>query len=405
MKIGILREGKVPPDRRAPLTPAQCLDVARQYPKVGISVQPSPIRCFSDDEYTAAGFAPVEDLGRCDILLGIKEVPIDALLPDKTYLFFSHTIKKQAHNRELLQALLAKNIRMVDYETLVDERGERIIAFGRYAGLVGAYNGLRTYGERFGLYDLKPAHQCLDRHEVFQRAKAISLPPIKIAITGGGRVAKGAVELLDSAGIRRVEPEAYLTGHFGDAVYTQLNSQHYHRHKRGLPFEAPEFYRNPQDYHGEFWPYACQTDLLIAAAFWHPSAPVLFTREAMLDPAFRIQVIADVTCDIEGSIPSTVRASHIANPVYDFDPLTGIEASPYSHARHISVMAIDNLPGELPRDASEDFGRVLVDKVLPHLLHPGGELIRRATITQAGALTPRFAYLQDYVDGEVALVG
>jgi alanine dehydrogenase len=405
MKIGILREGKVPPDQRAPLTPAQCREIADRHPGVDIYVQASPIRCYADHEYAQAGFPPVADLAHCDVLLGIKEVPIDRLLPHKTYLFFSHTIKKQAHNRPLLQAILAKKIRLVDYETLVDERGERIIAFGRYAGLVGAYNGLRTYGERWGLYTLRPAHQCRDRHEVFGLAKAVELPPIKIAVTGGGRVAKGAIELLEAAGIRRVGPDAYLLGEFGEAVYTQLNSQHYHRHKLGLPFEATEFYRNPHDFHGEFWPFACQTDLLIAAAFWHPSAPVLFTRDEMADPAFRIRVIADITCDIDGSIPSTVRASHIASPVYDYNPHTGAEESPYSQPGNISVMAIDNLPGELPRDASEDFGQVLVDRVLPHLLHEQGDLLARATIAQHGALTPRFAHLQDYVDGEVALVG
>jgi len=405
MKIGILREGKVPPDHRTPLTPDQCRAVVQQFPAIEIKVQSSPLRCFADDEYVRAGFVPLEDLHQCDILLGIKEVPIQQLIAHKTYLFFSHTIKKQAHNRPLLQSILAKQIRLVDYETLVDEQGARIIAFGHYAGLVGAYNGLLTFGQRTGLYQLKPAHQCLDRHEVFAQAKGIDLPPIKIAVTGGGRVAKGALELLAKAGIDRVSPEAYLRDHFDRAVYTQLHSHHYHRHQRGQPFLSAEFYANPQNFAGEFWPYACQTDLLIAAAFWHPQAPVLFTRAEMRDPAFRIKVIADVTCDIDGSIPSTLRASHIASPVYDYNPFTESEEMAFSRASNVSVMAIDNLPGELPRDSSEDFGKMLMDLVLPCFIDERDDLIRRATIAQHGALTPRFQYLQDYVDGEAAYVG
>ncbi|MCU0449194.1 MAG: NAD(P)-dependent oxidoreductase [Bernardetiaceae bacterium] len=401
MKIGLIREGKNPPDRRAPLTPAQAYALTQATWASGpveVYVQPSPIRCFADAEYAALGLPLTEDLSHCDVLLGIKEVPVDQLIPEKIYLFFSHTIKKQPHNQALLQAVLDRGIRLVDYETLTDEAGARILAFGHYAGLVGAYNGLWAYGQRYGHFDLPRAHHLKDRHALFELVKNLELPPFKIALTGGGRVAKGALQLLEALGIHRVEPAEYLRQTpAGRPVYTQLNSHHYHRHRHGKPFVAEEFYRRPADFTGEFWPFAQATHLLLAAAYWHPEAPVLFTKAQMRHPQFGIRVIADITCDIEGSIPSTVRASKIAEPVYDYNPHAEREEPPFSREHNVTVMAIDNLPGELPRDASEDFGHVLVTKVLPQLAHDATGLIARATIAQSGQLRPRFAYLHGYV--------
>src|SRR5690606_22634058 len=204
-KIGIVKEGKVPVDKRVPLTPKKCQETLQNYPDVEIAVQPSPIRCFSDQEYTELGIKLQQDLTDCDIIMGVKEVPVDQLIPDKTYLFFSHTIKKQAYNRKLLQAILQKNITLIDYETLTNNNGNRIVAFGYWAGVVGAYNGILTYGKKWSLFNLKPAHQCVDledMEEEFFKVKA--LPPIKIAITVGGRVAHGAMEVLDMMGIKKV---------------------------------------------------------------------------------------------------------------------------------------------------------------------------------------------------------
>jgi alanine dehydrogenase len=400
--IGIIRECRLPTDKRAPLSPIQCKALKTKLLNINIFVQPSPHRCFKDEEYLAEGITLQEDLTHCDILLGIKEVPIPLLIPNKTYLFFSHTIKRQAHNRALLQAVLRKNITLIDYETLTNEKGERLIAFGHYAGLVGAYNALWTYGQRFGLYQLKRAYQCFDKGEIFGELSKVKLPPIKIAITGGGRVTGGAIELLDKAGIRKVSSETFVQiTDFQEPVYAQLRSMDYHQHKDKYAFEAENFYKNPQDYESYFLRYTQVTDLLIACAYWHPQAPKLFTIKQMQEPSFKIKVIADVTCDIGGSIPCTQRASTILEPVYDFNPFTQSLENQFSRESNITVMAIDNLPAELPRDASIDFGERLVEKILPHLLGKDKEgIIARATIADLGKLTKQFDYLQDFVQFE-----
>ncbi len=400
MKIGIIREGKTPPDARVALSPQACLQVIEQYSSVEIFIQSSPNRCYTDQEYVKAGLTVADEVSHCDVLLGIKEVPIAELIPEKTYLFFSHTIKMQAYNRDLLNALLERNIRMVDYETLVDKEGKRVIAFGRYAGLVGAYNGLRAWGHRNKKFQAKPANQCFDLAEMKQECQKLSLDPIKIVVTGSGRVAKGAIEVLKEAGVAQVSIEDFLARKFNKPVFTQLRSKDYHYHLEGKPFKSADFFLNPEQYGSTFLRFAEEADMLIAAAYWHPSAPVLFTREDMLKPYFKIEVIADITCDIEGSIPSTKKPSTIAEPFYDYNPVADQCSTPFSSADHVSVMAVDNLPNELPRDASDSFGRQLIDQVLPYLLGEDSEdMIVNATIAENGGLTRRYAYLQDFALG------
>jgi len=400
IKLGIIREGRVPPDKRVPLTPLKCEETAVAFPNVEITIQPSPQRSYSDQEYVELGFKVQEDLSDCAILMGVKEVPIADLMPGKTYLFFSHTIKKQPHNQPLLQAILRKNITLIDYELLTNGQGERLVAFGYYAGVVGAYNGLLTYGKKWRLFDLKPAWQCLDMadmEEEFFKVKA--LPPIKIAVTGGGRVSNGTLDLLSQMGIRRVSVFDYLYKEFTEPVFVQLRSSDYNTRRDGKVWDSPDFYQNPQEYISTFAKFSQVTDLLIAAAYWHPAAPRLFTLAEMRDPAFKINTIADITCDINGSVPSTLRAASIADPVYDFNPVTGQLEPAYSQRENIAVMAVDNLPCELPRTASRDFGRQLIDEVFPYLLgHDTQVILERATIAKAGKLMPRYSYLQDYAE-------
>ncbi|TAJ11112.1 alanine dehydrogenase [Marinilabiliaceae bacterium JC017] len=399
MKIGILREGKIPPDKRVPLTPRQCRSILNIYPNVEIVIQPSDFRCIGDDEYRKAGIPLSEDLKMCDVILGVKEVPVSNLIPDKTYLFFSHTIKKQPYNKGLLQQILKKNIRLVDYELLTDSKGMRLIGFGRYAGLVGAYNGLLTYGKRLGLYELKPAHLCSGLNEMKKEVRGINLPPVKIAITGNGRVATGAVELMEEAGVSRLPVTEYLyNDSIQEASYVQLTPGDYNRHKDGKAFELLHFFKQPEVYVGNFRRFLSATDLFISAAFWDPKAPVLFTQQDMLKEDFRIKVIADITCDINGSIPSTQRAATIAEPIYDYSPVSDQIEPPLSNEKHVTVMAVDNLPCELPKDASVDFGSRLMNRILPFIIGPDREeVIKRATIAVDGHLTKRFIYLSDYV--------
>jgi len=402
MKAGILREGKMPPDKRVPLTPQQCIEVQKKFPNVLIKVQPSSVRSFKDSEYSDLGIKLQENLNDCDVLLGVKEVRINDFIENKIYLFFSHTIKKQEYNRNLLQTVLARKVQLVDYEVLTNKEGFRVIGFGRFAGLVGAYNGLRTFGLREKLFDLKPAHLCNDLVEMYSELDKIELPPIKIALTGDGRVAGGVLEVLEHLKIKRISPQNYLNeSKQTNPVYTQLLPGNYVQRKDGNTFELMHFFNNPEMYENAFQPFAKSTDLLIASAFWNPKAPVLFTVEDAKQDDFRISVISDITCDIEGSIPSTKKASTIDDPFYDYNPETGELETAFSNMKNISVQAVDNLPCELPKDASLDFGRNLIDKVFPSLFGDDEDgVIERASITKDGKLTERFSYLQDFADGE-----
>ncbi|WP_400193166.1 NAD(P)-dependent oxidoreductase [Hymenobacter sp. B81] len=398
IKLGLIREGKVPVDRRVPLTPKKCVEVQQAWPQVRVVAQSSDIRSYSDQEYRDLGLAVQPDVTDCDVLMGVKEVPVAQLVPNKTYLFFSHTVKKQPANRELLRQILQKNITLIDYEMLTNGRGERIVAFGRWAGIVGAYNGLLTYGRKHGLYQLKPAYQCTDLDDMQEEYfKVKALPPIKIAVTGSGRVAQGALEVLEKMGLRRVSVYDYLYLDFAEPVYTQLRSSDYNRRRDERVWDTPDFHQHPGEYESTFGKYLPVTDLLIACAYWHPEAPRLFTEADTRRPDFRITTIADVTCDIDGSIPTTKRSTSIPEPAFDYNPATGELEPAYSRPANITVMAVDNLPCELPRNASRDFGRQLIDNVLPHLF--GGDpegVIERATIVRNGQLTPRYEYLRDY---------
>jgi saccharopine dehydrogenase (NAD+, L-lysine-forming) len=397
--IGIIRETKNPPDRRVPLSPAQCRNLERQHEGVKIIVQPSRDRCFSDREYEEARITVRENLEECDVLLGVKEPQTNSLLKGKTYLFFSHTAKKQPSNRKLLQAVVSKQIRLIDYEYLCGPDGERVVAFGRWAGLVGAYNGLRAFGLRTGRFDLPPAYRCNHLEELMRELEGIEPGKARIAVTGGGRVAGGALEVLKKTGIREVSPVEYLSRTYTGPVFTRLDPWHYTVRRDGRAFDFDHFVGNPGKYRNAFLPYARRTDLYIASHFWDPRSPELLTRKDLTGGRVPIRIIADISCDIGGPIASTLRASTIEEPFYGYDPVSGTESDPFVEEA-ITVMAVDNLPGELPRDASEDFGRSLQERVLPEL---AGErdsgIISRACIAENGALTSGFAYLAGYLEG------
>ena len=398
-KIGLIKEEKQPEDRRVPLTPKQAQWAETEF-GIKVQCQTSEIRGYTDEEYAAAGIEVVDDVSDCDILFGVKEVPIDHLIPERIYFFFSHTIKKQVYNRELLQTILKKKIQLVDYECLKDKYGHRLIAFGRYAGIVGAYNAIWAFGQRYRLFESRRVKNCFDLEDLKTEYGKVKLPAIKIALTGGGRVAKGAMEVLMGMGIRRVTPHIFLTEYFQEPIFCQLNSRDYHRHLEGLEFDRGTFFKHPEQYEADFLKYAKVADLLIAGAYWSPRAPVLFKRQDILRNDFDIKLIADITCDIEGSIPSTKQASTIEDPLYDYNPSEDKVDLAFTDEANITVMAIDNLPGELPRDASEGFGQELLDDILPCLLgEDPDQVIGRASITKAGSLTSHYDYLQDYVDG------
>lgn len=399
IKIGVIREGKTPPDSRVPLNPKQCKKLSDM--GVDIVVQPSPIRCFPDEDYKAAGITLKEDLSDRDILLGVKEVPISQLISDKTYFFFSHTIKKQEYNRELLKEIVDANITLIDYEALTNENGARVIAFGKFAGMVGAHNALWTYGQRSGDFELPRMKELYDYEAAKEIYSNIKFPNAKIVLTGTGRVAMGAAKVLDDMGITKVSPLEYLSKEFDFPVYTQINSFFYTRRKDGQTVDSvQDFYQNPKEYVSDFSHFLSKSDIMINGIYWHNEAPAFFTLEDMKAEDFRLKVIADVTCDIApiSSIPSTIKASTIADPIFGFDRMTGEETSPHGKTV-VDMMTIDNLPNELPRDASTAFGEMFISNVLNELGNRRSALIERATIATGRNLGKHFEYLRDYLNG------
>lgn len=399
MKLGIVRETKTPPDRRVPLTPDHCKELLTTYKDLEIFVQPDEYRAFTNEEYISAGIQLEDDLSDCDALMGVKEVEISEMIPEKTYFFFSHTAKKQPYNRDLLRAVIEKDIRLVDYEYLTSDDNVRLVSFGRWAGIVGAYNGLKAYGERTQAYNLKSAWKCRDSTELLEELKKVIPGRVKIVITGGGRVAQGAMEILSTAGFSKISPEDFLKEKANTPVYTQLDPWYYVKRLDGQNFELLHFFNFPEEYETTFLPYTQSADIFIPCHFWDPRSPVFMTNQDMKHSDFKIKVIADVSCDIKGPIPSTLRSSSIAEPLYGYNPESEEEGELFL-PDNITVMAVDNLPGELPRDASKDFGDRLIAEVMPFLLgEKEGQLIQRASITENGKLTSDYSYLEDYLKG------
>lgn len=402
MKIGIIREGKNPPDKRVPLSPEQCERILNEYPEVEIYVEKSEIRKFKDSEYERLGVAVVDNVENCDVLMGVKEVPVEQLIPNKKYLFFSHTFKKQPYNRKLLKAILEKNIQLIDWEVITNSKGQRLIAFGRYAGIVGAYNGFLAYGKKSGKFNLKPANECEDRAEMESQLDHVILPNnFKIVLTGRGRVGGGALETISCMPqIIEVSPNDFLTKDFDYPVYTVLGVEDYNKTKDGSDFDKKQFYTDPTGlFESDFLKYAKVADMYIACHYWDNRSPFIFSREDAKDPEWKIKVVADVSCDIDCAVACTIRPSTIADPIYGYNPIKESEED-YMKEGVIAVMAVDNLPCELPKDASVDFGEMFIKHVLEPLLGNDPEhIIERASETKDGKLTDHFAYLQDYVDG------
>lgn len=400
MKFGIIRERKNPPDRRVVLSPKACQKVLSTHNNAEIIVESSPIRTYTDAEYRAAGIVVGPKIEDCDALLGVKEVPIDALIPNKKYFFFSHTIKKQPYNRELLRAILDKNIELYDHEVITNIKGQRLVAFGRYAGIVGAYNGFRAYGLKYDLFKLPKAEKLPNQTALIDALKSIPLPNIKVLLTGRGRVGNGSREMLDGMGMRRVNVADYLSQEFNEPVYCQIDAGEYNKRKDGVRGNKADFFQNPGEYKSNFYRFAKVTDFYIAGHFYAQGAPYLFTRGDAKQTDFKIRVVADVSCDIDGPVASTIRPSTVAQPIYGYDPKKEMETN-FKNKSAIAVMAVDNLPCELPRDASEGFGDAFLKNVVPAFFNGDKEgILYRARITQNGKLTERYSYLQGFVDGK-----
>ena len=397
IRIGLIRERKKQPDHRVALTPKQCTYIQSKYDGVKIIAAPSANRCFTDEEYLAEGLELTDDLSGCDVLMGIKEVPADELITGKTYFFFSHTKKKQQHNRDLMHALIAKHIRMVDYECLTYSDEQRILGFGLFAGIVGAHNGLLAYGKKMELYHLPAAHEVKSYKELIAAYEHVKLPNIKIVMTGSGKVASGVLDVLTRLDIEAVEPADFLTHQYEYPVFTHLKGASLYARKDNDLFHRDDFHAHPEAYKCLFSSYVNQSDVLMNGIYWEYRIARLFDKEDIKRNDWRISVIADITCDTDGSVPINLGAATIADPVYGINRATMQRTAPYQNTRDvIDVMAVDTLPNELPRDASQYFGVHLEKYILPELLKEKSDVLTRATICENGKLTKRYEYLGDY---------
>ena len=398
MKFGIIKERKNPPDRRVVFSPDELAKLKQLYPVSSVIVESSDVRIFSDIQYKSMGITVADDVSDCDVLFGVKEVPVDALIANKSYFFFSHTIKKQPYNKKLLQAILEKNISLYDHETIVDEHNRRLIGFGKYAGMVGAYNGIRAFGIKFELFKLPKAETLSGKEALIMHLKRITLPPIKFVLTGTGKVGSGALEILKAIKVKEVTVDNYLTKKYTQSVYVQLDALEYNKRIDGQTLDFIDFAEHPEAYTSDFEKFTKVSDIYIAGHYYANNAPIILTQEMLNAKDCNIRIVADISCDVNGPIACTLRPSTIAEPLYGYLPSENKEVDIF-HPAAIVVMAVDNLPCEIPKDASEGFGEQFMEHVIPAFFNGDEDgILERAKITENGKLTERFNYLQDYVN-------
>jgi len=396
MKIGIIKEYKSPPDKRVVFSPEKCVETLQKFPQVEFFIEKSDIRCFSDSEYEEMGLKVVTDLSNCDVLIGVKEVPIEKLIDNKKYFFFSHTIKKQPYNKKLLQQIIKKNIELFDHETIVDNNNNRLIGFGYYAGVIGAYNGLRAYGLKNHTFSIPKAIDLKDRQEFNSILKSLSIPNMKILLTGKGRVGSGTKEVLDFLKIKEVSAQDFINESYNESVYVNIDVLDYN-YSDSIENTVSNFYNYPEKFRSTFSKFLSVSDIYFAGHYHNPKAPKLITLDDIKNPDFNVQVIADISCDINGPIASTIRPSTIENPTYGFHKEKLVECD-FLDENALAVMAVDNLPCELPRDSSEMFGEMFLKYVIPSFFNNDQDnILKNSKITSEGSLTDRFSYLSDYI--------
>lgn len=432
-RIGIRAEDKNRWERRAPLAPDHVRELTAEQ-GIEVVVAPSHRRAFSERDYRDAGATIDPDLAGCRVVLGVKEIPPVRLEAQRVYAFFSHVTKGQSYNMPMLARLLELGCTLVDYEQIVDRRGRRLIFFGRHAGYAGMLDSLWALGQRLAweghftpLEHVRLARHYSDLEEALhhvsrlgEHIRHVGLPrglrPIVAAFTGSGNVTQGALEVYDRLPVQEIEPADLV--HIEEdrdrprnvVFKTVLSRPDRYRRRDGGPFDAAELDAHPERYESALGELLPHVTLLVHGAYWEPGQPELVSREQLrglqggaLHP--KLRVIGDITCDIGGAIAATVRATDSGDPVYLYDPATGTDA-PGVAGEGFVVMAVDNLPCELPIDASQHFGDALVRFVGPLARcdwdRPFEELelpraLADAVIVHRGRLAPRFAHLDRYL--------
>jgi alanine dehydrogenase len=394
-ELGLIKEGKVPSDNRVALTPKQCKWLLEQHPDWDILVESSATRCYKDIEYQREGIKVVEDISSADILLGIKEVPKTQLIPNKTYLFFSHTKKAQSFNQALFHTMMDKQITLIDYECLEHEDGQRLIGFGFFAGIVGAHNGIMAYGNRTKEFTLGRVKDVKDYMELIHTYFGLKLPPIKIAVTGSGRVAHGILEIMNLMDVQQVEPDEFKTRTYPYPVYVHLKGKDLYKRKDNGSYERNDFHNHPENYECLFKEYLPHAKILMNGVYWEKGIPPLFTLEELKDENSVLTTIADITDDAFGSVPCNLGDASSDDPIYGVQLDSCEKCNPYNY-NCVDIMAVGNLPNELPRDASRFFGEQLIKYVLGDLVKGGNPIIEKATMLNKGKLTDYYNYLAEY---------
>ena len=392
--IGLIKETKRPADNRVAFTPAQCKWINNNF-AIKIVVEKSSLRCYKDNEYEKTGIEVLDDVSNCNILMGIKEVAISTLIPNKTYFFFSHTKKLQPYNKRLFQSLISNKITLIDYECLVHEDGQRMLGFGFFAGIVGAHNGLMCYGNRTNAFQLERVFKTRDFRQLINTYFGVKIPPIKIAVTGSGRVSHGIIEIMNLMDIQEVEPDEFIEQTFTYPVYVHLKGKDLYKHKESGTYKRLDFHLHPQNYNCIFKEFIPYTDVLLNGVYWDVNVPRLFEIEDLTKPNFKIKTIADITDDIHGSVPCNLGDYTIENPVYGVDKKSFNQTEAYLN-NSVDVMAVGNLPNELPRDASRFFGEQLIKFVLPDIVENKTTILSKATILDKGEITKPFEYMKGF---------
>ena len=398
--IGIVRESRND-ENRTPLVPEHIKKYKESNPNINFIIQPSNSRCFSDEEYELCGAKINENLNECSIIFGVKEIDPNILINNRTYLFFSHTFKinKQQkniekHKKDLLLSILNKKITLIDYENIRGKNGTRCLGFGRFAGIVGCYNTLNLLLRVLGKQSLASAYKINDYERLVLNLKNLYFPKTKILVTGDGRVAKGVIELLNLTNIKAVSKKDFLEKKFDQPIFCNLETKDYVTNNSSTNFNLEHFINNPQDYSSSALQYLKETDILISAHYWDPSSPKIFENEDLKDLQ-NLKIVGDITCDINGSVPTTIRSTTIEEPNYWVERNTLKEIDENNDG--IAVMAVDNLPSELPRDSSTEFSEGIIKEVLPFLLKEDDGRILNGTITTDGSFLEKYNYLNDYI--------
>ena len=406
--LSIIKEARID-ENRTPLVPSQISNLLVKLSNLKIIVQPSKNRCFKDEDYLKAGAEITDDLSNADIILGVKEVEISKLIENKTYLFFSHTSKVRQYinkatqdkaiiyKKELLREVIKKNVTLIDYENIRSISGEayRYLGFGRFAGIAGCYNTLNLYLKLQNKQLLPRAFEINSYEKIKELISNQTFNKLKILQTGRGNVAKGSMEVLKLANIKQISIKDYLNKKYDEAVFCNISTREYIERIDGKNFSYQDLFLNPHEYRSKIKNFLFDTDVLICGHYWDSRFPKFFSSN-QINEFKNLKIIGDITCDINGAIPTTIRSTTIAKPYYSIDINSMKEINLGN--KGIAVMAVDNLPSELPRDSSKEFGDNLISEVLPYLIDKDDGRISRGTTASNGKFCSKFAYLNDFIN-------